>query len=68
MNIQEIQEKVQHIRDIAGDDEMAHVEEDDLRAEFIRYVASSRHASAELREMANEVLKTEQIEFGRWCA
>ena len=47
-------------------DESAHMAEDALQREFIEFVAES--GSPELAEMAREVLKTGQIEFGRWYA
>ena len=47
-------------------DESAHMAEDALQREFIELVAEV--GSAELAEMAREVLKTGQIEFGRWYA
>ena len=47
-------------------DESAHMAEDALQREFIEMVAES--GSPEIAEMAREVLKTGQIEFGRWYA
>ena len=46
--------------------ESAHMAEDALQREFIELVAEV--GSAELAEMAREVLKTGQIPFRRWYA
>lgn len=66
MTLDEIKKAVQHIEDIAGDNESAHGEEDSLRAAFIAYVAET--ADGELAEMSREVLKTDDINFARWYA
>lgn len=66
MNLQDIQKRVQEIKDISGDDEVAHAMEDDLYVAFVKFV--SENGSPELSEMAKEVLKTENIDFARWYA
>ena len=65
MDIEHIKSRVANIERLKDDDECAHVLEDNLMQDFIRHVASSGHS--ELAAMANEVLKTEDIEFGRYC-
>lgn len=66
MTLEMIRDKVEHIREISGDDERAHSNEDSLREDFIKYVAES--GNKKLSEMANEILKTNKIDFARWCA
>jgi hypothetical protein len=39
MNTHVIRAAIEHIRSVAGDDERAHSAEDDLRQEFIEYIA-----------------------------
>lgn len=66
MNRQEIEKAIAHIREIAGDDEMAHIKEDELYVAFVRRVA--QEAGGELAECAKLVLTTSEIDFERWCA
>jgi hypothetical protein len=61
-----IRKRVAAIEAMKGDDELAHGAEDDLREEFIRFIAAGPDRA--LGEMAAEVLKTEKISFFRWCA
>lgn len=65
MDINYIKERVKQIELCRGDDESAHSMEDDLMAEFILYVSQ---LDGDLADMAKEVLKTQAIEFCRWCA
>lgn len=67
MSTEEIQQRIQTIREIAGDPEGAHSEEDALRKAFIRYVASLDDLPS-LAAKANLILTTEEIKFDRWCA
>lgn len=66
MTMEEIEKAVQHIREIAGDDEAAHGREDELHVTFIRHVADT--ACGELAKKARRVLTTSKIRFSRWCA
>lgn len=66
MTLQQINERVQMIRTIKDDDETAHIEEDQLQEDFIRYVASLGDQS--LAEKARAVLETKNIRFSRWHA
>jgi len=69
MTLAEIQERVQAIRLNQHDDEMAHWLEDDLRRDFIRYIASGMTANdSQLEEKAQLILTTEELNFCRWCA
>lgn len=65
MTLKQIEERVERIRRMAGDDEAAHSEEDELRHDFIEYVAS---LPIPLAKKAWAVLETSGIRFARWCA
>ena len=65
MTKEEILQAVQKIRDIAGDDERAHSQEDALREGFIEFIVER---NGELGELARLVLSTNEIDFARWCA
>ncbi len=65
MTHDEARKAVEHIIEIAGDDEAAHSAEDKLYADFVHYVASQEGPH---RAIAEEILRTENINFARWCA
>ena len=72
----EVKEKVKRIKWLAegkGDDEAAHGQEDDLYQDFVKMVAeipTGSHGAVllVLSKIAKEVLKTQDIDFARWCA
>ena len=66
MTLAEARERVERIRAMAGDDEMAHSEEDKFRGDVLRYLADV--APAELGELARIAISTREIEFARWYA
>ena len=66
MTLDDIKESVEKIRKCKSDDESAHSMEDMLREDFIVYVASLGDEDLALKAL--EVLKTNEIEFARWCA
>lgn len=66
MTIQQIQARIERIKDARWDDEAAHSAEDRLREDFIRHVQSCD--DPQLAVMAALVLTTNEIEFARWCA
>ena len=66
MNLAEAIKRVQSIRNSAGDDERAHRMEDALYTDFIKHVSETGNKA--LREIADEILKTGEINFARWCA
>lgn len=67
MDIEEIKKRVAQIKRMKADDEAAHSAEDQLRADFIAYVASLEMLPS-LSEKAKLVMTTEKINFARWCA
>jgi hypothetical protein len=58
-------EELDRIRAMAGDDEAAHVAEDAFRAAVLVDIASGAPNAAALAAIA---LRTEEIDFARWCA
>lgn len=66
MNVQEVVQWVEKVRHLRGDDEMAHVAEDALRRDLLKAIAGGE--CEDPAGCATEALKTEEIEFARWCA
>ena len=66
MNLNDINKAVVEIEASKGNNEQAHIMEDNLREAFIRHVAET--AGGDLAEMARAVLKTDVIDFCRWYA
>lgn len=66
MNMAYIKRLIKTIEAKKDDSEMAHGMEDALHEKFIRYVADN--GNQKLSAMAKEILKTDKIPFGRWCA
>ena len=62
MTLEEIKNRIERIKDVIDDDEVAHIREDGLYFEFIESLAK------EGNERAKEILKTRDLDFGRWCA
>ena len=60
--------EVADIRDIASDDETAHINEDSLHYWFICCVAAGMYEKDEAAEVANIVKSTSEIDFARWYA
>lgn len=68
MTLEEIKKRIQDIKYISDDDEMAHAAEDELMRDFICYVAGMTDEDNNLPDKAFEILKTQNIDFCRWCA
>jgi orotate phosphoribosyltransferase-like protein len=66
MNLQDIQERLQEIKEISWDDESAHVAEKMLLIDFVVHIRNS--GVEPLCTLANEVLNVEDINFCRWYA
>lgn len=60
--------KVQEIRDCAGDHEIAHTKEDALHFWFLECFANDLYLDDEAMEVANIIKKTKEIEFARYSA
>ena len=67
MTLEEIRWRVGQIEASKRDYEKAHGMEDDLYANFIKYIASLKNCHG-LPAMAKELLKTQDISFVRYCA
>lgn len=68
MTLEEIKDRVEKIRAERYDDESAHADEDELREDFIEYIASLEGVDGQLSEKAHAVLSTNDIKFSRWYA
>lgn len=66
MTVEEIERRVEAIRDSAGDDEVAHGMEDRLRHDVLEAIANRK--CDDPAECAGAVLRTTDIDFQRWCA
>ncbi len=65
MKLEDIKKSIEEIKTEAGDDEMQHGLEDALYVAFIRFISESK---SPYKDMAKEILKTEDLDFSRWCA
>ena len=69
MKLTEVKNRLKAIVDKSDDDEYAHIMEDDLLHDFIAAIKNGSYQSIdEVVEVATEVYKTRNIEFGRWYA
>jgi hypothetical protein len=66
LTVIEVIRRVGVIKEIAGDDEAAHSNEDDLHQAVLQ--AISLDQCDDPVGCATEALKTRDIEFERWCA
>ena len=69
MKADEVRARIKEIRRRGideRDDEAAHGEEDDLRADVLRYIAEA--APEPFAELARLALSTDDLDFSRWCA
>jgi hypothetical protein len=66
MNIEDVELRVENIRERAGDDEVAHGMEDDLHQDVLRAIAAG--TCSDPVGCAASALKTCDIDFARWCA
>jgi hypothetical protein len=67
MTMQEARERLERVRSMADDDEVAHIEEDDFRRYVLREIAGNS-IDPLARVLASTALQTEEIKFARWCA
>lgn len=65
MDADMVRARVEEIREVAWDDEMAHEREDALRSEVLRAIADGSCVNPQ--ECAQIALTTSEIEFKRWC-
>ena len=65
MTKQELLDRIEEIRNVAHDDEVAHGSEDSLHRDVLQAIADGADNAATLARLA---LTTSDIEFCRWCA
>lgn len=65
MTTKEILQRIQHIKDVRSDDEVAHSQKDTLYEDFISTIAKRKDG---LGIKARLILTTKDIDFARWCA
>ena len=66
MSIAQVKRHIAKIKELAGDDESAHCEEDKPHCAVLQSIASGTAEDPKL--MAALALTTKEIEFSRWCA
>ena len=66
-NLEYVTNMVGTINDRRGDCECAHVLEDGLYLKLVTFV-SMYSTDEDAKALAKEVLKTQDIDFERWCA
>ena len=66
MTQQEARARVNAIKSVMHDPEHAHILEDELYADIVRYVAEE--APEPFKSVAKEALRTEKLDFARWYA
>jgi tellurite resistance protein len=66
MTSKDVKARIAKIEKMRGDSEVAHSEEDSLRAAVLKAIADGTAEDA--REMARLALTTSEISFARWCA
>lgn len=66
LTLEEVRKTVDEIKREAGNPEVAHKWEDDLREDVLRYIASGE--CVDPASYAKEVLRTGEISFPRWYA
>lgn len=68
MTLKEIRDRLLEITEVSADPEAAHSCEDVLYEDFIRFISTSERVPAAIKEMAQAVLKTKDVNFPRWTA
>ena len=68
MDIDYIKYVLADITNAVDDDEAQHMLEDDLLWTFVTFIAKKDNIKVDLKAMANEILKSREIDFNRWCA
>jgi hypothetical protein len=65
MNARDVERRVESIREMAGDPEVAHAEQDALYRDVLVQISKGSGRSAAL---ASAALKVESVKFARWYA
>lgn len=65
LTVADVEKRVAKIRAMSDDDESAHGMEDGLRGDVLRAIAKG---ASNPHLLAAAALKTDEIDFARWCA
>lgn len=65
MTCDEVRKRVAEIADIIWDDERAHSMEDRLYVDIMRAIIAG---ASDPQSLCYEALKTQDLDFARWCA
>ncbi|MCK9597645.1 MAG: hypothetical protein M0R06_01315 [Sphaerochaeta sp.] len=65
VTLKEVEQRLEEIKAIAWDDEVAHIKEDELFYDVVYTIASGKRGG---KQLAAEVLKSLDIGFVRWHA
>ena len=73
MTLEEIQERVNEISKLTDkascvDSERAHQQDDELRRDFIKYIAQRESPDTQLQEKAKLIASVDDMGFDRWYA
>jgi hypothetical protein len=66
MDVSLVQDRVKEIAKVVTDDERAHGLEDALHCDVLKVIAATSQ-DPRARALAAAAIKTEEIDFGRWC-
>ena len=67
MNLQDVEQRLQVLDAMKEDDESAHGFEDQMYEDFVQFIADGKFNKLTVILMAKELLKSKEIEFGRWA-
>ena len=68
MTIEQIRARIEEIRSNKSDPDKAHTLEDELLWDFVRYIHSTGNKDGLLKEKAELILTSQDIEFQRWTS
>jgi hypothetical protein len=68
LTVDQVQDEVRRIAEMAGDFEVAHEAEDALRAVVLEAIAINRLSGVDAQRAALAAYSTRDIEFARYCA
>jgi hypothetical protein len=68
LTIEEVNKRIDWIKNNLYDDEACHSKEDQLREMFIVNVINKQYTIEEAAEIGRLVMSTDDLDFQRWCA
>ncbi len=66
MDLQEIKQRIDYIQECADDYERQHAYEDELYLDFVKSISLA--GLGDWSAKAKEILRTQEMDFERWCA